>query len=476
MGDTKFVALAMPYSYRKRIEKTIGFEQFTKNANQILGFERRMINSHVFTDFHFLKGLENPYFAWNDDVIDMYSQSDASFSMFCTLVKRVLEMDSLPLPASDIWMKTCFGDYYRALFDIIGFSPESIIELIYTTDSSGEFMRQIESKILDKNMMPRQEILEKVLPFTKRAQLEPTKENALIILENVVNTASALYFYEDAVRFVVDTDCAYTNDVLSWIPEKFTEQYPVQDLFQYAEDVMVDFRLNNGEYSSFTVRLENLADHIIIYNQTGKVIAETDNAKILSIYAVQDTNIFTNFTQIVLIKDCLDQGKERVFVMQHTTDFNCQFGCKPIHRCVMVRSDKRGSVPVEVCSLKRSKIEQDRCFCNLVEPFRVLSLCAYVLDCYSHRNSIGKQQGLRDSLYQDVPVSAHLKSYEKDEMENGCTMLPLHEYYELEKENLQSGKTYVAERTRKKVGEFKDITPLFSAMPTTTKTRKKFRS
>jgi len=53
--------------------------------------------------------------------------------------------------------------------------------------------------------------------------------------------------------------------------------------------------------------------------------------------------------------------------------------------------------------------------------------------------------------------------------------MPLHEYYELEKNNLQSGQTHVAERTRKKVGEFKEMISMFQVAPSTNNLHNKHR-
>lgn len=465
----KIISISLPYGLRKKIEANIGMKQFVANANLVLRMEQRMISSRVFNDFHARRCFADPFFTWDDNDIQCHMQSDPSLAMFNTLSHRVLALGPLSIPASDEWIKSCYTDYYRQLFHIVGFSPESIIDLIYQTESSSEFMQKIESNILQPNLMPKKDILRKIAPYT------PSKgrnlDESLFLLDNIVNMAACLYFYEDAVRFVVDTDCNDWFDILSWIPESLKTNYSIQDIFQYKDDIMIDFRLKDSRYSNFTVRLESIADHIAICNHNGKVLAETDSAKVLSVYTVQSCDIFTNFTQIVLIDECLTPGNERVFVMQHNTDMRCELGCACINRCTMIRSDERGCSPIEVCSLKRSKIEKDKCICNLVLPFDILPLCSYVLDCFYHRNSIGQKQELRDSLYADIPVSVHLKSYECDDFDTAHPLLPLHEYYELEKKNLQSGQSFIAEQTHKKVGEFKDFVSMYQFTPSTKKTR-----
>lgn len=468
------IQLKMSTQMYKTINETVGIPQFVNNCNQICRIEQAFTDNRIFDDFHKLEGLEKLFVYWSQEQTNKH-RDNKSLVLFERIVESLLYQKPITNAASTAWNDTMWSEAYVLLFSKIGLSPQKIRDLIYTTGNPADFMKELESYVTDKKTIIRKDVIDAVMPLCSLFHYQPTEENVLTILDNAFNLATSLYFFEDTLRFVVHTDCEFSNDVLEYIPDKIVENFSLDSFFYDMDDMMVDFQLNDQTYSSLTVRLENITDHVTIYDKNGKVMGESNHGKILTIYQVMEDDRFANYTQIFLFSDFLQQDKERVFVVQDFSDFKCEFQCQRINKCTIVRQDTNGKLPMEVCCLRKSKIESNRCICNIGHPFKVLALCSFIWDCYIHRNTIGKTQELRDEIYNQYKISIHLKSFERTDASVEDEILLLDQYSELERKNHKEGIVMAHKKDNAKIGEFNNLFTPEPILPTHAGRKHKFK-
>jgi len=243
----------------------------------------------------------------------------------------------------------------------------------------------------------------------------------------IANTLDAVYTFSNCKRFVYQINMDSPVNLMGNIPDTISNKYDIFSEYSNIEDMIIDFKLNNGQYSNICVRI--LTSKNEIYNNKNW---ERQTALNLTYLSYHDNAEYL-LSQITVPEKKCNNG---LLINSCGTDIECQ-QCK---RCVksnlIITSQVEGrTCDFSGCYMTKKKLAEGACIASLLEPYKVLSLAAYIQDMYSHRHTIERKNSIRKATYSNNPVSTIINHAAEKDGNATYNVIDLQKLYKYEQEH-----------------------------------------
>ena len=282
--------------------------------------------------------------------------------------------------------------------------------------------------IIDKTIIEKKDSIYKYILSKNKgkspAELSSLTQNHMAL---IATTLDAIYTFSNCRRFVYQINMDSQVNLMSNIPDTISNKYDIFSEYSNIKDMIIDFKLNNGLYSNICVRI--LASENEIYNNKNW---ERQTALNLTYLSYHDNAEYL-LSQITVPEKKCDKG---LLINQGGTDIECP-QCK---RCVksnlIIASQVEGTTcDFSGCYMTKKKLAEGACIASLLEPYKVLSLAAYMQDMYSHRHTIERKNSIRKATYSNNPVSTIINHATEKNSNATYNVIDLTKLYRYEREH-----------------------------------------
>lgn len=292
-----------------------------------------------------------------------------------------------------------YGFDYKKFYDIV-MNPSSTAE---------EFENALNAELLQNLERVEKKLARKGLVSLKQFELNIT---------NIGNLISAMYTFQKSKRFLYNTKCSkYLEFIIRDLPDEIA-QYDFMDCFDDIDDIILDLGGTAG-YFNLMIRLCRTT-----YSVSSKKGQDLPAFNLTYLSYIDGKSTVMGQTSIVKgIYPNLLMDNEAT-VMRCVMDGHCP-------RRVALDTELTGSDGVRVhkqfCYMTPKKIAEHACSIDILQPYKVLKIIAYVWDMYNHRHTLKRKNSKRGKSYKTHEVSTISRE--------DNVIRPLHTYYRYEREH-----------------------------------------
>lgn len=251
-----------------------------------------------------------------------------------------------------------------------------------------------------------------------RKQGAITLEQVELNVNNIGNLLGAMYTFHNSRRFIYDTKCNHYLEFLNTDLPEAIDKFDFMDCFDDIEDIILDFGCVNG-YFNLMARLCKTT-----YTVNSKRCSEAPAFNLTFLSLVGDRSVVIG--QLSIVKNIFPNlllDKDGT-VMPCVTEGKCP-------RCVVFETEliepDNYTVSKNYCYMTPKKISEHACTIDILQPYKVLKLMAYVWDMYKNRHTLERKNSKRQNSYKIHEVSTISR---EDNI-----IRPLHKYYKYEREH-----------------------------------------
>ncbi|MCM1171297.1 MAG: hypothetical protein NC393_04130 [Clostridium sp.] len=237
----------------------------------------------------------------------------------------------------------------------------------------------------------------------------------------VTNAIDAVFTFRNSPRLI------YENDELTF--EKFVASSgqavgnpsDFSKCLDDMDDFILDFK-NKAGYWNVMVRFCK-CDYTITCHK----------GENLPVCSVAILSVIDNKTTVLGQFLVVDGIFPNLLIEPSATQMPCQIHgrCKrSVNMVVSVKSHDGLVEDVEFCYMTQKKIREGVCSVGLFNPYVLLQIAAYVWDMYSNRHTLMRKNSRRHSNYKQHAVNTII-----NDDKGGYSVLPVHKYYEYEREH-----------------------------------------
>jgi len=243
------------------------------------------------------------------------------------------------------------------------------------------------------------------------------------IMNNIYNAINTVYVMNNEINILL----SLKSDKLNFgSVGASVKNYNLDAYYDDIKDFRLSFELKNGNYSPVSVQ--------IIKRETS---VEIDNITYDSYLSFCVMNNERNLCEFIYVKGI----KNTVFIPDTVTLFRdrCKGNCGKCSKTNFVHINKKMKVRIvqeNLCKVSKERLELEHCNVNKFNPFRIMSICAYAWDMYSHRKNINRKNSPTKKAYTDSNITLSVVEPDKStpfSNEITYSIIKLNKYYEWEK-------------------------------------------